>query len=104
LKTRRKRKRNDLVDPEFPVSGFGNPQSGSPPHRPAAFSQRSSSRGASIRSAHFANAGVAPRQRNVSTFLKSGAIGAQPRARGSPRSFTAKKQYRNNRFLSIDSL
>src|SRR5438552_2292832 len=42
-------------------------------HRAAAFSQRSSSRGAFIRLAHFANAGVAPRQRNVSTFLKSGA-------------------------------
>ena len=39
----------------------------------AAFSHRSSSRGASIRSAHSANAGVAPRQRSVSTFLKSGA-------------------------------
>jgi hypothetical protein len=51
-------------------------------HRPAALlaawrsftrSQRSSNRGASIRSAQAANAGVAPRQRNVSTFLKSGA-------------------------------
>jgi hypothetical protein len=38
-------------------------------HRPAAFSQRSSSRGAFIRSAQAANAGVAPRQRSVSTFL-----------------------------------
>ena len=36
-------------------------------------SQRSSSRGAFIRSAQAANAGVAPRQRSVSTFLKSGA-------------------------------
>src|SRR5437762_3013759 len=35
--------------------------------------QRSSSRGAFIRSAQAANAGVAPRQRNVSTFLNSGA-------------------------------
>jgi len=42
-------------------------------HRPAAFSQRSSSRGASIRFAHVAKAGVAPRQRSVSIFLKSGA-------------------------------
>jgi hypothetical protein len=42
-------------------------------HRPAAFSQRSSSRGASIRSVQAANAGVAPRQRSVPAFLKSGA-------------------------------
>ncbi len=41
--------------------------------RPAAFSQRSSRRGDFIRFAQAAKAGVGPRQRSVSTFLKSGA-------------------------------
>jgi SNF2 family DNA or RNA helicase len=45
-------------------------------HWPAAFSQRSSSRGDSIRSAQAAKAGVAPRRRSVSTFLKSNADGS----------------------------
>ena len=42
-------------------------------HRLAAFSQRSSSRGAFIRSAQATNAGVAPRQRSVSELSKTGA-------------------------------
>jgi hypothetical protein len=63
-----------------------------------AFSQRSSSRGASIRSAHAANPGVAPRQRSVSTFLKSGAsvrsvasfLNSSASLRCSPRMFDGK--------------
>jgi hypothetical protein len=39
--------------------------------RAAAFSTRSSSRGAFIFFTHFANSGVEPHQRSVSTFLKS---------------------------------
>src|SRR5437870_7807495 len=61
----------------------------------AAFSHRSSNRGAFIRSTQAANAGVAPRQRSVSTFRKSGAsvrrvarfLKSSARSRCSPRTF-----------------